>query len=109
MRDRLYLLRPGFEDPAYPGQVFYCWHCALMEGVLASFPWLFEHIEVVRIDCQGHVAICSQRLAKPISLHHSCFRAMTPRWRSRPGPFVVDKDEILKTLSVRHGLPLPHP
>ena len=36
-RDTLFLLRPGFEDPAYPGQRFYCWHCALLEGVLASF------------------------------------------------------------------------
>jgi len=25
-RDRLLLLRPGFEDPAFPGQRFYCWH-----------------------------------------------------------------------------------
>ena len=41
-RDRLFLLRPGFEDPAYPGQRFYCWHCALIEGVLASFPALAE-------------------------------------------------------------------
>jgi hypothetical protein len=27
-RDRLLLLKPGFEDPAFPGQRFYCWHCA---------------------------------------------------------------------------------
>ena len=39
-RDRLFLLQPGFEDPAYPGRCFYCWHCALIEGVLASFPLL---------------------------------------------------------------------
>jgi len=35
-RDRLFLLRPGFEDPAYPGQRFYCSHCALIEGVLGG-------------------------------------------------------------------------
>mgnify|MGYP003660069133 CR=1 FL=1 len=29
-RDQLFLLRPGFADPDYPGDMFYCWHCALM-------------------------------------------------------------------------------
>lgn len=48
-RDRLFLLRPGFEDPAYPGRSFYCWHCALIEGVLASFPLLAEKLDIERI------------------------------------------------------------
>jgi len=48
-RDLLFLLRPGFEDPAYPGRRFYCWHCALMEGVLASFPQLADKLDVERI------------------------------------------------------------
>ncbi len=29
---------PDFTDPALPGRRFYCWHCALIEGVLAGFP-----------------------------------------------------------------------
>ena len=45
-RDLLFLLRPGFEDPAYPGRRFYCWHCALMEGVLASFPELAGRLDL---------------------------------------------------------------
>ena len=49
MRDRLFLLRPGFEDPAYPGRRFYCWHCVLIEGLLASFPQLAERLDVERI------------------------------------------------------------
>jgi hypothetical protein len=49
-RDRLFLLKPNFEDPAYPGQRFYCWHCALLEGVLASFSSLQSKIDVERID-----------------------------------------------------------
>ncbi len=36
-RDHLYLLAPDFTDPAFPGRRFYCWHCALIEGVLAGF------------------------------------------------------------------------
>jgi hypothetical protein len=40
MRDRLFILKAEFVDPAYPGRRFFCWHCALLEGVLASFPHL---------------------------------------------------------------------
>lgn len=49
-KDRLFLLRPGFEDPVYPEQSFYCWHCALLEGVLASFPALARRLDVERIE-----------------------------------------------------------
>jgi hypothetical protein len=49
-RDRLFLLQPGFEDPAYPGKRFYCWHCALLEGVLASFPDLESRLDVERVS-----------------------------------------------------------
>ena len=31
------------------GRTFYCWHCALMEGVLASFPELTPDLEVRQI------------------------------------------------------------
>ena len=48
-RDTLFLIEPGFADPAYPGKTFYCWHCALMEGVLASFPELTKGLAVKRI------------------------------------------------------------
>jgi len=51
-QDRLFLLKPGFEDPAYPGQLFYCWHCALIEGVLASFPALGDRLDIERVDWQ---------------------------------------------------------
>ena len=49
MRDRLFLLHPDFADPAYPKRRFYCWHCALLEGVLVSFPRLLESIDVHRV------------------------------------------------------------
>ena len=49
-RDKLILLKPDFTDPAYPGARFYCWHCALLEGLLALYPRLEHSIEVQRID-----------------------------------------------------------
>ena len=48
-RDTLIILTPGFTDPAFPNTRFYCWHCALMEGMIASFPELAEKIDVLRI------------------------------------------------------------
>jgi len=45
----LFLLTPDFEDGAFPGQRFFCRHCALVEGVLASFPALTDHVRVHRI------------------------------------------------------------
>src|SRR5205807_3655486 len=48
-RDKLFLLRPDLVDPAYPGRRFYCWHCALMEVIIASFPVIMARIDVERI------------------------------------------------------------
>jgi len=47
--DRLFLLKPGFEDPERPGRFFVCPHCNAIEGLLASFPGLATQIEVRRL------------------------------------------------------------
>jgi len=114
MRDRLFLLRPDFEDPAYPGQRFYCWHCALLEGVLASFPWLSEHIDVERIawprprraviDLVGEQ---NQSLPLLILSRDAPDGFATGTYGSVR--FVSGNDEILNVLSRRHGVPDPHP
>ena len=44
MTDTLYLLIPG-EDPAVPGEDYFCPPCAMVEGVLASSPHLGSNIE----------------------------------------------------------------
>jgi hypothetical protein len=48
-KDILFLLEPNFIDPAFPGRVFYCWECALVEGVLFSIPTLLDRVEVRRV------------------------------------------------------------
>lgn len=40
------IARPDFEDPDYPGQRFYWWHCALLEGVLV------DNVETLGTDRQ---------------------------------------------------------
>lgn len=113
-RDRLFLLRPGFEDPAYPGQCFYCWHCALMEGVLASFPQLAEKLDVERIAWprprQAVIELVgeqNQSLPLLVLADGATSRHQTGSHRGRA--FIADKDAILAALSERHGFPDPHP
>jgi len=113
-RDRLFLLHPGFEDPAYPGQRFYCWHCALIEGVLASFPALAEKLDVERIAWpkprQAVIALVgegNQWLPLLVLADGATSRHQTGSYQGRA--FIADKDAILAALSERHGFPGPHP
>ena len=113
-RDLLFLLRPGFEDPAYPGRRFYCWHCALMEGVLASFPQLADKLGVERIAWpqprQAVIALVgaeNQSLPLLVLADGATSRHQTGNHRGRA--FIADKDAILAALSERHGFPDPHP
>lgn len=113
-KDQLFLLRPGFADPAYPGDTFYCWHCALMEGVLASFPALAGRIDVHRIAWPQPRAELASLLGAGLS---SCPVLILSgegeyiRGVKRHGAvrFIDDKDEILQALAARHGISLPHP
>ncbi len=113
-RDRLFLLRPDFEDPAYPGRRFYCWHCALIEGVLASFPELARRIDVERIPWlqprQAVIALVgeeNQSLPLLVLADGATSPHQTGQHQGRA--FVADKDGILAALSERHGFPDPHP
>ncbi|MGF1592928.1 MAG: DUF3088 domain-containing protein [Kiloniellaceae bacterium] len=112
-RDKLFLLRPDFEDPAYPGQRFYCWHCALMEGVLTSFPELATQLDVERIawprprrpavDLVGEE---NQSLPLLVLADGSTSPHLTGTYEGRA--FISEKDKILAVLSERHGFPTPH-
>jgi DUF3088 family protein len=113
-RDRLFLLRPGFADPAYPDKSFYCWHCALIEGVLASFPDLAARLDVVRIawprprqaviDLVGEE---NQSLPLLVLANDATSPHQTGSYQGRA--FIADKDALLAVLSERHGFPDPHP
>lgn len=113
-RDKLYLLRPDFEDPAYPGQRFYCWHCALLEGVLASFPQLTKALDVERIEWPRPrkelidlVGEDNQSLPLLVLANGENSPHQTGNYQGRA--FIADKDGILAALTERHGFPKPHP
>ena len=113
-RDKLFLLKPGFEDSAYPGQTFYCWHCALIEGILASFPKLGEELDVVRIawprpraEVVALIGEDNQSLPVLVLADGATSPLQTGIYHGRG--FVADKDRILAALTERHGFPVPHP
>jgi len=113
-RDRLFLLRPGFEDPAYPGQVFYCWHCALLEGVLMSFPELALRLDVERIAWprprRPVIAFAGEENQSVPLLVLAAGEASAHQTGVFEGrALVAGKDAILAALSERHGFPDPHP
>ena len=113
-RDKLFLLKPDFADPAYPGQRFYCWHCALMEGVLASFPDLAKRLDVERIAFprprQAVVALAGEANQDlPLLVLADDAPAALASGTHNGVRFVNGKDRILAALSRRHGIPVPHP
>ena len=113
-RDRLFLLRQGFEDPALPGRRFFCWHCALIEGLLTAFPALTEKLDVARIawpkprqDLIAMVGEENQWLPLLVLADGGTSPHQTGSYQGRT--FINDKDAILAALSERHGFPEPHP
>jgi hypothetical protein len=113
-RDKLFLLLPGFQDPAYPGQRFYCWHCALMEGVLASFPELAKRLDVERIAWQRPREPVVRRVGAenqslPLLILADDAPAEFANGSFEGTRFVAGKDAVLDVLSRRHGIPDPHP
>jgi hypothetical protein len=111
--DKLILRRPGFEDPAFPGQTFYCLHCALVEGVLTSFPELAARLIIERIvwprpehSVGALVGEGSQSLPLLVLTPGETSRYRTGTYQDRV--LVAGKDRILAALSERHGFPDPH-
>lgn len=113
-RDKLIILKVDFEDPALPSQRFYCWHCVLMEGILASFPELNDAIDVERIEWprprqEAIDLIGEQNQSLPVLIlaDDAPIEIANGVWNGRH--FVGGKDAILSALTSRHGIPLPHP
>lgn len=113
-RDTLFILKPGFEDPAYPGKLFYCWHCALMEGILASFPDFAKKIDVERIPWSKPrkqlVNLTGENSQSvPVLILASELSGDIEVKNHKGVLFIDDKDQILRVLSMKYGIPNPHP
>lgn len=113
-RDTLIILKPDFADPAFPGTRFYCWHCALMEGVIASFPEIAGKIDVLRIEWprpRSEVVelIGAENQSLPVLIFADGTGESLATGSYGERLFAEGKDAILDALSKRHGIPFPHP
>lgn len=110
----LFLLAPGFEDPAFPDAVWFDRYSTLLEGVLAAFPKLRASLTVHRVDFarprRDVIALAGEgnqslpRLVLPTgvaSVHAS--DEHDGRWSAAGATAVI---AVLVDL---YGLPSPHP
>ena len=113
-KDKLFLLMPDFIDPKFPEHRFYCWHCALIEGVLSAFPNLAKQLEIQRVPWPlPRKAVVSSVGEENQSLPLLVLTEGQPS-QFQTGTFgklafINDKDKILAALAERHGFPEPHP
>jgi hypothetical protein len=113
-RDKLIILQAGFSNPAYPGQRFYCWHCMLIEGLLASYPDLQSRIDVERIAwpkprAEVVTLLGTENQSVPVLVLADDAPSGMETGRFGERRFVAGKEAILEVLAARHGIPDPHP
>lgn len=112
--DSLFLVKPGFQDPSYPDTIFYCWHCALIEGILYSFPDLTENLSVHRIAWPKPrrpvlELVGEENQSVPLLVLAEGTRSAFQTGIYNGRAFIAEKDAILSALTERHGFPEPHP
>jgi hypothetical protein len=113
-RDKLLLLAPGFENPAFPGEQFYCWHCVLLEGLLSSFPELASQLIVERVAWprprQSVIDLVGEsNQSLPLLLLARGSNPDLATGKHADQLFIAGKDAILQALHSRHGFPRPLP
>ncbi|MEM8651193.1 MAG: DUF3088 domain-containing protein [Pseudomonadota bacterium] len=113
-RDKLIILKPDFQDPAYPDQTFYCWHCALMEGLLSCYSDMANKLDVQRISWpkprQELIDLVGpENQSVPILILADDAPAGLETGSFNGRRFVDEKDAILRALSIRYGIADPHP
>lgn len=112
--DTLFLIRSGFHDPEFPNRTFYCWHCVLIEGLLATYPELEKRIEVKRVDWLrprrsviAVVGVENQSLPLLVLSEGKASKYQTGSGHGRS--FISDKDALLLYFAEEYGIPEPHP
>ena len=114
LRADLFLLKPGFDDPAFPGTIYFDRYSALLEGVLRSYPHLEESITVHRIGFERpRVAVA----ALAGEQHQTLPRLVLPvgATTEQPGPIyagrrsVAGAGAIIACLVELYGIAPPHP
>lgn len=111
--DRLFFLKPGFEDPERPGRYFVCPHCNAIEGLLASFPGLATQIEVYRLRfARPRTTIVEllgeQHQSLPVLVFDDSQPAPDDAGIANGRRFVDSSERILRYLAERYAFPHVH-
>jgi hypothetical protein len=111
MKDRLFLLRPSFPDPAAGPGPFYCPDCMQVEGLLASFPQLREALDITYVDFARPRQLLVDLLGAG---YQGCPVLVAAEGADglqqvNGHSVVMDAKPIAAYLAARHGVPLPHP
>jgi hypothetical protein len=104
-RDILFLLKPGFKDPLLEGRPFYCLDCAVIEGVLSSFPLLGKTFDIRRVNWPRPRA----EVVAYIGEENQNLPAMVLAEDYQGASFIGEWEKILDYLSAKHGFPERHP
>lgn len=110
----LYLLDPSFEDPAFPGQQFFCRHGSLVEGVLGNFPKIRAELDIRRVKfprprAEVIAAIGDGNQSLPVLVLPEGETRAAAKGSANGRSFAAGAEAILATLAERHGLPVIHP
>lgn len=99
--DKLFLLKPGFQDPARDtGKSYYCPPCTLIEGVLSFYPELRQKLEVNYVDFKRPRPAIIELIGEE---NQSCPTLIKP-----DGTFINDPDFILDYLADTYGIGYSH-
>ncbi len=115
MKPTLWLLKPNFPDPGVGPGLYFCPHCAAVEGILAYFPEVRERLIVRHIDFPRprHEVIAEigvDHQACPVLILPADWPEVQKGARQSMGrSFFVGEHEIASFLAEWAGTALPHP
>lgn len=115
MKDQLFLLAAPFEDAKLgPGAVWFCPHCALIEGAMLANPHWADVVDVRRVafprpraEVVALVGEAEQSL--PLLILADDRAAPATAYHVNGRLIVRDAATIAATLAARHGGSAPHP
>ena len=113
-RDLLILLTPGFPDTKLsPDRLYYCPQCNIVEGLLATFPALNDHVDVMRVDFPRPRPAVIERIGEenqglPVLIFADPATAPADALIHGETRFVSDIDRLCELLAERYGIPYSH-
>jgi len=113
-RDLLILIQPGFPDPKLSDhKLYYCPHCNVLEGLLASFPDLKDRIDVLRVPFARPRPAVIERIGAenqglPVLIFADAATAPDDASEFNGTRFVSATKRIAELLAERHGIPYSH-